>query len=417
MNSNTQTEKTDVIVSLDIGSSKIVALAAELSAVGEIKLLGQGTYFYKDSSIRGIKKGMVVNIEATVKAISKAIEELEIMANCQVNEVFSGISGTHIQCQDSNGMAVVQNKEITDSDLAYAMQAANATRISSDETILHTIVQDFIIDGQVGVRDPIGMDAKRLEVRVHIITGTNTAIQNIQKCIHRCGLTVPQLILQPLASSYAALTDDEKDVGVCLVDIGAGTTEVAIFENGALQHTAIIPIAGDQITSDIGVALRVSTKDAEGIKIKNGVALQQIAAIDEEVLAPGIGDRKSRLISRQTLAGFIQPRIEEIYRLVDREIKECKKPLNLRAGIVITGGSALMPGMVPLGEEIFHNTVKIGIPTYKGHLDDMVCTPQHAAAMGLLMMAVREERQIKASNKIDMKVFFKRTIEWVRRNF
>ena len=417
MNSNTQTEKTDVIVSLDIGSSKIVALAAELSAVGEIKLLGQGTYFYKDSSIRGIKKGMVVNIEATVKAISKAIEELEIMANCQVNEVFSGISGTHIQCQDSNGMAVVQNKEITDSDLAYAMQAANATRISSDETILHTIVQDFIIDGQVGVRDPIGMDAKRLEVRVHIITGTNTAIQNIQKCIHRCGLTVPQLILQPLASSYAALTDDEKDVGVCLVDIGAGTTEVVIFENGALQHTAIIPIAGDQITSDIGVALRVSTKDAEGIKIKNGVALQQIAAIDEEVLAPGIGDRKSRLISRQTLAGFIQPRIEEIYRLVDREIKECKKPLNLRAGIVITGGSALMPGMVPLGEEIFHNTVKIGIPTYKGHLDDMVCTPQHAAAMGLLMMAVREERQIKASNKIDMKVFFKRTIEWVRRNF
>ncbi|MCX8017801.1 MAG: cell division protein FtsA, partial [Rhodocyclaceae bacterium] len=242
----------DLIVGLDIGTSKIVAIVAELNAEGQLSILGLGTQDTQES--RGLKKGVVVNIEATVNSISKAIAEVEMMAGCKVKEVYTGIAGSHIKSKDSNGMAVVKDKEVTQYDIARAIEAANATPISADDQILHTLVQEFIVDGQDGVKDPLGMDAKRLEVKVHLVTGAVTAVQNIVKCVRRCGLEVVDLVLQPLASGNAVLTEDEKDVGVCLVDVGGGTTDIAVFSQGAIRHTAVIPIAGDQITNDIAIA-------------------------------------------------------------------------------------------------------------------------------------------------------------------
>ena len=310
-------ETKQLIVGLDIGTSKIVAIVAELTAEGQLAILGIGS-----QESRGLKKGVVVNIEATVNAISRAIQEVELMSDCQIKEVYTGIAGSHIKSKDSNGMAVVREKEVTQLDVERAIEAANATPISADDQILHTLVQEFIVDGQDGVKEPIGMDAKRLEVRVHIVTGAVTSVQNIVKCVHRCGLEVVDLVLQPLASGHAVLTDDETDVGVCLVDIGGGTTDIAVFAQGAIRHTAVIPIAGDQITNDIAIALRTSTQDAEDIKLRFGVALQQMADADEMIEVPGVGDRPSSQLSRQTLAGVIQPRVEEIFQKVQDELRK-----------------------------------------------------------------------------------------------
>jgi cell division protein FtsA len=381
-------ENRDLVVGLDIGTSKIVAIVAEIDQEGKLAVLGMGT---QDSE--GMKKGVVVNIESTVNSISRAIQEAEMMTNCSVREVYTGIAGSHIKSKDSNGMAVVKDREVTQFDVERAIEAANATPISSDDQILHTLVQEYIVDGQDGVKEPIGMDAKRLEVKVHIVTGAVTAVQNIVKCVHRCGLEVNDLVLQPLASGYAVLTEDERDVGVCLVDIGGGTTDVAIFVQGAIRHTAVIPIAGDQITSDISIALRTSTQDAESIKIASGVALQQLADPDEMLEVPGVGDRPSTNLSRQTLAGFIQPRVEEIYQKVQEELVRSGYGRLLRAGVVLTGGAALMPGMVELGEEIFHNTVKLGVPHYDGPLKDVMRNPCYATCMGLLIEGQTQHRR------------------------
>ncbi|MBL8490932.1 MAG: cell division protein FtsA, partial [Rhodocyclaceae bacterium] len=296
-------ENRDLIVGLDIGTSKIVAIVAELDADGQPSILGIGT-----QESKGLRRGVVINIEETVNAISRAVQEVELMAGCKIKEVYTGIAGSHIKSKDSNGMAVVRDKEVTPYDVDRAIEAANATPISADDQILHTLVQEFIVDGQDGVKEPYGMDAKRLEVRVHIVTGAVTAVQNIVKCVHRCGLEVVDLVLQPLASGNAVLTDDERDVGVCLVDIGGGTTDLAVFTQGAIRHTAVIPIAGDQVTSDIGIALRTSTQDAEDIKVRYGVALQMLAGPEEMIEVPGVGDRPASSLSRQTLAGFVQPR-------------------------------------------------------------------------------------------------------------
>jgi cell division protein FtsA len=388
----------DLFVGLDIGTSKVVAIVAEVDAEGQLAILGLGTQDMQD--LRGLRKGVVVNIEATVNSISKAIAEVEMMAGCKIREVYTGIAGGHIKSKDSNGMAVVKDKEVTEFDIARAIEAANATPISADDQILHTLVQEFIVDGQDGVKDPIGMDARRLEVKVHLVTGAVTAIQNIMKCVRRCGLEVIDLVLQPLASGNSALTDDEKDVGVCLVDMGAGTTDIAIFSQGAIRHTAVIPIAGDQITNDIAIALRTSTQDAEEIKLRYGVALHQLADPEEMLDVPGVGDRPATSLSRATLAGFIQPRVEEIFQKVQEELLKSGYSRLLRAGIVITGGSAQMPGMTELGEEVFHNTVKIGMPQYAGNLRDFVRNPRYAAAVGLIMegMARRQRGNKEAAS-------------------
>jgi cell division protein FtsA len=410
---NMSKESRDLIVGLDIGTSKIVAVVAELTHEGQLSVLSIGS---QDSS--GLKKGVVINIEKTVNAISRAVAEAEMMADCKVTHVYTGIAGSHIKSKDSNGMAVVRDREVTQFDVERAMEAAKATPISADDQILHTIPQEFIVDGQDGVKEPIGMDAKRLEVNVHIVTGAVTAVQNIVKCVHRCGLEVVDLVLQPLASGYAVLTEDEKDVGVCLVDIGGGTTDMAVFSQGAIRHTAVIPIAGDLLTNDISIALRTSTQDAEDIKIRFGVALQQLADPQEMIDVPGVGDRPTMHLSRQALAGFIQPRVEEIFAKVQEELVASGYDRLLRAGIVITGGSSTMPGMTALGEEIFHNSVKLGVPHYDGNLKDMVRNPRYSTAMGLLLEGVAQrKRGLKVRDTRSVKGILARMRSWFEKNF
>ena len=405
--------KRDLIVGLDIGTSKIVAIVGELDGEGQLSVLGLGM---QEST--GIKRGMVINIEATVNSISRAVAEVEMMVGCKVREVYTGIAGGHIKSKDSSGMAVVREKEVTQFDIDRAIEAANATPISADDQILHTLVQEFIVDGQDGVKEPIGMDARRLDVRVHLVTGAVTAVQNIVKCVHRCGLEVVDLVLQPLASGHAVLTEDEKDVGVCLVDIGGGTTDIAVFAQGAIRHTAVIPIAGDQVTNDIAIALRTSTPDAEEIKMRYGVALQQLADPEEMIDVPGVGDRPATRLSRQTLAGFIQPRIEEIFQQVEDELRRSGYERLLRAGIVLTGGAAQMPGMAELGEEIFHNTVKLVTPHYDGNLRDFVRNPRYSTAMGLVLEGVAQrQRGMKAPHPKTFTQVLARMRAWFGRNF
>ncbi|MCX7171129.1 MAG: cell division protein FtsA [Proteobacteria bacterium] len=406
-------ENKELIVGLDIGTSKIVAIVAELTAEGTLSVLGIGS-----QESKGLKKGVVVNIEATVNAISRAIQEAELMTDCKIKEVYTGIAGSHIKSKDSNGMAVVREKEVTQLDVERAIEAANATPISADDQILHTLVQEFIVDGQDGVKEPIGMDARRLEVRVHIVTGAVTSVQNIVKCVHRCGLEVVDLVLQPLASGHAVLTEDEKDVGVCLVDVGGGTTDIAVFTQGAIRHTAVIPIAGDQITNDIAIALRTSTQDAEEIKLRYGVALQQLADAEEMIEVPGVGERPSSKLSRQTLAGVIQPRVEEIYQKVLDELRKSGYERLLRAGVVLTGGASAMPGMVQLGEEIFHNTFNQGMPHYDGNLKEVVRNPRYSTAMGLLLEGLaQKKRGLKVQGPKSFGQILARMRAWFGKNF
>lgn len=333
---------------------------------------------------KGLKKGVVVNIEATVQSIQKALEEAELMADCKISEVFTGIAGSHIRSFNSSGMVAIKDKEVTPADVARVIETAKAVNIPTDQQILHILTQEFIIDGQEDVREPIGMSGIRLEVKVHIVTGAVSAAQNIVKCVRRCGLEVHDLILQPLASSLSVLTEDEKELGVVLVDIGSGTTDIAIFSEGAIRHTAVIPIAGDQITNDIAMALRTPTPDAEDIKIQYGIGKQVLADPDEMIDVPGVGDRGPRTLSRQALAAVIEPRVEELFSLVHQVVRESGYEELLSSGVVLTGGTAMMPGMVELGEDIFLKPVRVGVPEYRGNLHEVVKSPRYATVMGLL---------------------------------
>jgi cell division protein FtsA len=352
-------ETKNLIVGLDIGTSKIVSIVAELTPEGRLEILGIGSH----QESRGLKKGVVVNIEATVNAISRVIQEVELMADCKVKEVYTGIAGSHIKSFNSNGMVAIKDKEVSPMDVERVIETARAMPIPSDQQILHILTQEFIVDGQDGVREPIGMSGVRLEVKTHIVTGAVSAAQNIVKCVRRCGLEVIDLVLQPLASSYAVLADDEKELGVCLVDIGGGTTDIAVFTQGAIRHTAVIPIAGDQITNDIAHALRTPTTEAEEIKQQYGVALHQLADDDELFEVPGIGERGPRRLSKLALADVIEPRVTELYELIQAELRRSGYQELLSSGIVLTGGSSVMLGMVELGEDIFHMPVRLGIPS------------------------------------------------------
>jgi len=406
-------ENRNLIVGLDIGTSKVAALVAELGPDGTLEVLGMGSH---DS--RGLKKGVVVNIEATVAAIQRALEEAELMADCKIASAFTGIAGSHIRSFNSTGMVAVKDKEVSSIDVDRAMETARAVNIPTDQQILHVLRQEFIIDGQEDVREPVGMSGVRLEVKVHIVTGAVSAAQNIVKCVRRCGLDVNDLILQPLASSRAVLSEDEKDLGVCLVDIGGGTTDLAIFTHGAIRHTAVIPIAGDQITNDIAMALRTPTPEAETIKIRHGVALRQLADPNEMIEVPGIGDRPPRALSRQTLAEVIEPRAEELFSLVQQVLRESGHEELLSSGVVLTGGSAVMQGMVELGEEIFHMPVRIGVPRYAGGLADVVKSPRYATAMGLLFEGVAQLQQGRVSQQNgSVRAVFGRMRDWFQRNF
>ncbi len=375
-------ENKDLIVGLDIGTSKVVAVVAELQADGRYEVIGMG-----QNESKGLKKGVVVNIESTVNSIQRALEEAELMADCKIRDVFTGIAGSHIKSFNSSGMVAIKDKEVMAADVARVIETAKAVSIPGDQQMLHVLTQEFIVDGQEDVREPLGMSGMRLEVKVHIVTGAVSAAQNIVKCVRRCGLEVQDLILQPLASSLAVLTEDEKELGVVLVDIGGGTCDIAIFTGGAIRHTAVIPIAGDQITSDIAMALRTPTADAEEIKLRHGVAKQVLANPDDMIEVPGIGERGPRSMSRQALAAVIEPRVEELFALVQQVVRESGYEELLSSGVVLTGGTAMMDGMVELGEDMFLKPVRIGVPDYQGSLSDVVRSPRYSTVMGLLQEA------------------------------
>jgi len=411
MSKNRETK--NLIVGLDIGTSKIVAIVGEIRPEGTLEVIGVGMH---DSS--GMKKGMVVNIDATVAAIQRALGDAELMADCKIREVYTGIAGSHIKSQNANGMVKIKDKEVAQADIDRVLETASSISLPGDQQVLHILEQEFSIDGQEGIKKPLGMSGMKLDVEVHIVTGAVAAAQNIMKCIHRCGLEVNEMILQPLASSKAVLADDEKDLGVCLVDIGGGTTDVAIFTGGAIRHTAVIPIAGDQVTNDIAMALRTPTKDAEDIKIKYGCALRQLAD-DGPIEVPGVGERGARMLSRQTLAEVIEPRVEELYSLVQAELRRSGFEDLLSSGIVITGGSSAMHGMVELGEEIFHMPVRLGLPHYVGGLSDVVKTPRFSTGVGLLLYGLDQHHrhQVARLHSGSFSDILSRMKAWFQGNF
>lgn len=406
-------EYKDIVVGLDIGTAKILVVVAEVLPGGDLKLAGLGV-----APSNGLKRGVVVNIDATVASIQQALKEAELMADCRIARVYTGITGSHIRGINSSGMVAIKDREVSPADVARVIETAKAINISTDQRLLLVEPQEFIIDGQE-VKEPIGMSGIRLEVKVHIVTGAGSAAENILKCVRRCGLEVEQLMLNPLASAQAVLTDDEKELGVALVDIGAGTTDVAIFAGGAIRHTAVIPIAGDLITNDIAMALRTPTKDAEDIKVESGCAKQLLADPQQQVEVPGLGDRGPRLLSRQALAGVIEPRVEEIFALVQQVIRDSGHEELLSSGIVLTGGSAVMPGMVELGEDIFLKPVRRGVPQYAGALGDMVAQPRAATVMGLLEEArlARLRGQKVAQKAGSVGGLLTRVKEWFVGNF
>ena len=367
----------DLLVGLDIGTSKVVAIVAELHADGEIEVIGTGQH-----ESNGLKKGVVVDIEKTVASIQAALEEAEITSGNKIQQVVTGIAGSHIRSFNSIGMVAIKDKEVTEADVARVIETAKAVAIPTDQQILHVLPQEFIIDGQEDIREPVGMSGVRLDVKVHVVTGAVSAVQNIIKCVRRCGLAVQDLILQPLASANAVLTHDEKELGVALVDIGGGTTDIAVFVGGSIRHSAVIPVAGDQITNDIAMALRTPTADAEEIKLRHGLV--------------------------------IEPRVEELFQMVQQTIRESGYEESLSSGIVLTGGSSLLPGMAELAEDIFLKPVRVGAPAYSGSLSDVVRTPRYATAMGLLEEA--RQQRLKGRKVAEQSGSFRDTIrrmkEW-----
>jgi cell division protein FtsA len=382
----------DLVVALDIGTSKVLVVVAEMLAdrdnpAAGFKIVGLG-----QAPTAGMRRGVVVDIEATVQSIQSALKEAELMADCKITHVITGITGSHIRGQNSHGMVAIKDREVTQADVTRVIETAKAVNIPADQRLLLVEPQEFIIDGQE-VKEPVGMSGIRLEVNVHIVTGAQTAAENVIKCVRRCGLEVEQLVLHPLASSHAVLTEDEKELGVAVVDIGAGVTDIAIYTGGAIRHTAIIPVAGELITSDIAMALRTPTRDAEDIKIEHGIAKQVLANPEETLEVPGLGDRGPRMLSRQVLASVIEPRAEEIFALAQQVIRESRFEDVLSSGVVLCGGSAQMPGMVDLAEDIFLKPVRVGTPSYSGPLADMVRNPRTATVMGLLAEALHQRQR------------------------
>jgi len=400
-----------LIVGLDIGTSKISAIVAEIASDGDVEIIGMGKHV-----ARGMKKGVVINIESTVQSIKRAIEEAELMAGCEIHSVFAGVAGSHISSLNSHGMVAIKDKEVSREDLDRVMDAARAVVISTDQKILHVLPQQFLIDQQEGIREPIGMSGVRLEVDVHMVTGAESAVQNIIKCIHRCDLEVDDIILEQLASSYAVLTEDEKELGVCLVDMGGGTTDVAILINGAIRHTRVFPVAGDQVTNDIAVALRTPTKYAEEIKIKYACALRQLTNPEETIEVPSVGDRPPRRMARQVLAEVVEPRYEELFTLIKNELQRSGLEELCASGVVLTGGSAKMEGAVELAEEVFHMPVRIGSPLDIDGLNDMVKDPRYATGVGLILFG-KKNQVLSDSEAFENKGVFGKMKKWFQGNF
>ncbi len=370
----------NVIVGLDIGTSKVAAIVGEINESGDVEVIGIGS-----TPSRGLKKGVVINLEATVNSIQRAVEEAELMAGCDITSVYAGIAGSHIKSLNSHGIVAIKDKEVSQYDIDRVIDSARAVAIPADQKIIHILPQEFIIDLQAGIKEPVGMSGIRLEAKVHMVTGSVSAAQNIIKCIRRCDLDVDDIVLEQLASCGSVLTEDEKELGVCLIDIGGGTTDIAVFSQGAIKHTAVIPIAGDQVTNDVAVALRTPTQSAEEIKRLHGYALTQLADAEEMIEVPSIGDRPPRHISKQNLAEIIEPRYEELMLLVQAELRRSGYEGLIAAGIVLTGGSSKITGLIELAEEIFHMPVRLGIPQHVSGLTDVVQNPIHSTGVGLLL--------------------------------
>ncbi len=375
----------NMIVGLDIGTSKIVAIVGQKTDDGRIKIVGIGSH-----PSRGLKRGVVVNIETTVQSIKHAIEEAELMAGCEIHSVYAGIAGSHIRSMNSHGIVAIREREVVEADIERVIDAAQAVAIPADQKVLHILPQEYVIDSQEGIKEPLGMSGVRLEAKVHLVTCAVNAAQNIEKCVRKCGLEVDDIILEQLASSYAVLTEDEKELGVCLVDIGGGTTDIAIFTAGSIRHTAVIPIAGDQVTNDIAMALRTPTQNAEEIKIKYACALTQLAGADETIKVPSVGDRPPRDLSRQALAEVVEPRYEELFTLVQSELRRSGYEELVAAGIVLTGGTSRMEGVVELAEEIFHMPVRLASPQNVSGLSDVVNNPMYSTGVGLLTYGFKQ---------------------------
>jgi cell division protein FtsA len=395
----------NLLVGLDIGTSKVAALVGELKADDTIDLVGIGTH-----PSHGLKKGVVVDIESTVQSIQRAVEEAELMAGCEIHSVHAGIAGSHVRSLNSHGITAIKDHEVVQSDVDRVIDAARAVAIPADQKILHILPQEFIIDDQDGIREPIGMSGVRLEARVHMVTGAVSAAQNIVKCIRRCGLEVDDLVLGQLSSSYAVLGEDEKELGVCLVDIGGGTTDLAVFTDGAIRHTACIPIAGDQVTNDIAVALRTPTPHAEDIKIRHACALSA-QGVNEDIEVPSIGERPARQLSRQTLAEVVEPRYEELLNLLQGELRRSGFEDLVAGGVVLTGGSTKMEGLIDLAEEVFHMPVRLGVPQYDTGLEETVTDPVYATGVGLLIYA-QQHRFAGSSEYIEAQGLWGRVRNW-----
>lgn len=389
--SNTTTG--NMIVGLDIGTSKVVAIVGEVDADGVLHIVGIGRH-----KSRGLKKGTVVNIESTVQSIQRAVEEAELMAGCQIHSVYAGIAGKHIRSMNSHGIVAIRDKEVYAADIERVIDAAQAVAIPADQKVLHILPQEYIIDSQEGVKEPLGMSGVRLEAKVHLVTCATNAAQNIEKCIRRCGLETEEIILEQLASSYSVLTEDEKELGVCLIDIGGGTTDIAIFTEGAIRHTGVIPIAGDQVTNDIAMALRTPTENAEELKIKYACALSQLASPDEMIKVPSVGDRPPRELSRRALADVVEPRYDELFHLIQAELRHSGFEDMLAAGLVFTGGTSKMEGVAELAEEIFHMPVRIGMPFEVNGLVDIVRNPTYSTGVGLLLYGMKQHQEKHAAN-------------------
>lgn len=404
----------NLLVGLDIGTSKVAAFVGEISSEGQISLIGLGS-----SPSVGLKKGVVVNIEETVSSIQRAVEEAELMASCQIHSVYTGIAGSHVRSLNSHGIVAIQHQEVSHADIERVIEAAKAVAIPADQRILHILPQEYIIDNQDSIHDPIGMSGVRLECKVHIITGAVSAAQNIVKCVQRCGLKVNDIILEQLASSYAVLTSDEKDIGVCLVDIGAGTSDIAIFVDGAIRHTAVIPIAGDQVTNDIAIALRTPGQFAEQLKITQAhLELDSIPDDETIQVSNAAGDGRARQVLRKTLCDVVYIRYEELLELIQDEIKRSGLYESVAAGIVITGGSSLMPGLLELAEKVFDMPVRIGVPQYVEGLQEVAHNPIYATGVGLLLHSAEQKKALLHSQTgFISEGLWARMKAWFQRNF
>ncbi|OED40189.1 cell division protein FtsA [Endozoicomonas sp. (ex Bugula neritina AB1)] len=411
----TSADNGSMIVGLDIGTSKVVAIVGELNGEGEIEVIGLGS-----CKSRGLKRGVVVNIDSTVHAIKRAMEEAELMAGCQIHSVYAGIAGNHIKSLNSHGIVAIREREVMPADIDRVIDAAQAVAIPADQRILHILPQEYVIDTQEGVKEPLGMSGVRLEAKVHLVTCAVNAAQNIENCIKKCGLEVDDIILEQLASSYSVLSEDEKELGVCMVDIGGGTTDIAIFTDGAIRHTAVIPIAGDQVTNDIAMALRTPTQNAEDIKIKYACALAKLTGADETIKVPSVGERPPRELSRQSLAEVVEPRYDELFTLINAEIRRSGFEDLIPAGIVLTGGTSKIEGAVELAEEIFHMPVRLGVPQSVKGLTDVVCNPIYSTGVGLLHYGQKAQQDgvnKSVSNKQQDVSLISRMKKWFQGNF